>query len=428
MALPTTGSLSGDQIDKEFPDSVDGGRPMRLGEYSGVRASKNGVAYNLPGPGLAISYSSFRGVSAGYFIDVLIVGSGGGGGTPDTDSPNGGNCGGGGGGGFAQIVNNLFVIPGQEYAIVVGGVDGVIQNGVPGANGKSSSFTHDNVTYVSLGGGGGGGGDFGNQNNRRGRNGGCGGGQGNTRVNDPTTLYGEPIDGTCQLNTTPRCRGYRGGGSRLASAISCEAGGGGGVTSEGELGYFSGSDPNPPPNSNGSGGFGIGLGFLNGARFNVSSESNRTKEIDGFGGGGGGGRSVTISLNTIRNSPESVPQSAAFNGGGRGTNPFVADNILDRDGYNRTGGGGGGGSRYTSGDVPNGPYFNGAGVGGTGVVIVRYFSPTGSTLDGMGDVDGNPDPNINVTRRNGNPDNRWKYLIFGRNTRHSNSLNLTFRA
>jgi hypothetical protein len=404
MTLPTTGSLSGDQIDDEFPDSIDGGRPMRLSEYRGQRASKDGSLYTLPASPNPIAYSDFRGVSAGYFIDVLIVGSGGGGGTPDGNDN--GNCGGGGGGGFAQIVNNLFVIPGTNYPIVVGGVDvdGSIQDGRPGADGKSSAFTYNNVTYVSLGGGGGGGGSGDNANNRRGRNGGNGGGQGNARVGtDPQTWYGLALNSTCQS----ACIGNRGGGAVFQAALSSEAGGGGGTTGVGGRGWFTGP-VGPQPDSSGDGGAGIGVVFLNGSTFNVSNGLT-TKAVDGFGGGGGGGNSVT-------NTEIQLPGA---NGGGNGTNPFASDNQLNRNGYNRTGGGGGGGSRYNhNGDDG----INWSGGGGTGVVIVRYRSST--ILDNMGDVSTNP----NVIRRNGNPDSTWRYLIFGNNTTHSNSLNLTFRA
>jgi hypothetical protein len=406
MALPIDGELSGDDIDKEFPDSIDGGRPMKLSEYRGQRASKDGALYTLPAAPNSIAYSDFRGVSAGYFIDVLIVGSGGGGGTPDGNDN--GNCGGGGGGGFAQIVNNLFVIPGVDYAITVGGVDGVIQDGRPGQDGKSSSFTHNNVTYLSLGGGGGGGGSKTNANDRRGRNGGNGGGQGNARVDEPDNRYGLAVNGnTCQAGDT--CIGNRGGGAVFVRANSSEAGGGGGTTGVGGRGWFTAG--RPEPDSSGDGGAGIGVGFLNGASFNVRSESNRIKAVDGFGGGGGGGSSVT----------DTATQNPGRNGGGDGTNPISEDSQLNRDGYNRTGGGGGGGSRYAANGFEG---INGAGVGGTGVVIVRYRSST--ILDNMGDV--NSDPNANVIRRNGNPDTTWKYLIFGSNTRHSTSLNLTFRA
>jgi hypothetical protein len=407
MALPTTGSLSGDQIDDEFPDSIDGGRPMSLSEYRGQRASKNGNLYTLPASPNSISYSDFRGVTAGYFIDVLIVGSGGNGGTPDGN--NQGNSGGGGGGGFAQIVNSLFVIPGVEYDLVVGGVDGDIQDGRRGQNGKSSSFTYNNVTYLSLGGGGGGGGSISNANDRQGRDGGNGGGQGTARVGtDPQTWYGSALNtNTCQSGDT--CIGKRGGGAVYQAALSSEGGGGGGTTQEGGRGWFTQPLPDPnQPNSSGVGGFGIGVGFLNGATFNVNNEV-RTKVIDGFGGGGGAGNSVT-------NTEAQLPGA---NGGGDGTNPFAADNQLNRDGYSRTGGGGGGGSRYNFNGTDG---INGAGGGGTGVVIVRYRSS--SILDNMGDVSAS----INVIRRNGNPDSTWKYLIFGRNTRHSNSLSLKFRA
>lgn len=146
MALPSTGPLSGDQIDNEFPDSVDGGRPMKLSEYRGVAASKNGTDYTLPASPNSISYSDFRGVSYTNIVQVWVVGGGGGG---SNSSP-------GGGGGAGRIESGTFNLsPGSSYSVSIGGGGGA------GSGGGSSSFG----TLLTASGGTGGSGSTGGTSN-----------------------------------------------------------------------------------------------------------------------------------------------------------------------------------------------------------------------------------------------------------------------
>lgn len=395
MALPTTGQLSGDQIDDEFPDSIDEGRPMRLSEYRGVRASKNGVSYTLPGPGpgIAISYSDFRGVSAGYNIDVLIVGGGGGGGA---SRGTGFNAGGGGGGGYARLVEDLFVIPGTQYSIFVGrgGANGAFLGQTSegsissqGRDGTASSFTYDepnNVIYTAGGGGGGGG--CRTDNEQIGRNGACGGGAGSARG-----LVGIP-------NPIPGGNGNPGGdgGDADYSSTNREGGGGGGTNGNGGFAIVGGT--------NGIGGEGFNLNNWMGTANYRTTRSYTDSLIgsgvvnDGLGVGGGGGGGRTTSDNYVQ----------GRDGGGWGCFPTnnrsgAGDQL--RDGVNRTGGGGGGGCE-----------FNGAGTGGSGVVIVRY---RGTAAKGSGG-------NVRLGKV-GNNETDFVFHVFGVNQFDQN-LNATFTA
>jgi hypothetical protein len=341
MALPTTGPLSGKDINDEFPDSVDGGLPMQLSEYRGVRASKGGLSYTLPAAPNSIAYSDFRGVAYGYNIDILIVGGGGGGGggTGTTDSPSQNRSGGGGGAGGLRIISNIFAIPGDKFNIKVGkgGIgrpSGIIQDTrvFRGENGTSTTFTVGNTVYSVAGGGGGGGGrDDSQQNGANGASGGGGGG-----------FSGRPA-GSGGSGTANR--GNNGGaGDRT---INSEGGGGGGFSGVGGTAIIGSGD--------GDGGSGYNLN-------NFMGNANYRGNNGGIAGGGGGGRTT---------SPEGGGRGS--DGGGNGA--FRSLNISGRGdsvaGANLTGGGGGGGCEA-----------NGSSEGGTGVVIVRYQGTTSRTSDG----------------------------------------------
>jgi hypothetical protein len=367
MALPNDGTLSGDQIDTEFPNSIDGGRPMALSEYRGVRASRNGTLYTLPTG--QIAYSDFRGVSAGYYIDVLIVGGGGGGGTGGTLDR---QSGGGGGAGELKIINQLFVIPGLSYTVTIGygGASGIFPgNGgysaetSRGFNGFRSGFV-DNYASGGLGGG-----SPANTNGKGGNNAGSGGGAG---VTPGAIGTGGNVNENADFNTGRR---NDGGGSALYGS-GAEAGGGGGSNGPGATAESVGN--------NGEGGRGYNLdNFMGTANYRRSEpysysdptihrlygniiQPGQTVTIngnginDGFGiaGGGGGGRWFESTAGVYVD---------AFDGGGFGCfqafRPRSGDQL--RDARPRTGGGGGGGCT-----------FNGAGSGGQGVVIVRYRGHT----------------------------------------------------
>lgn len=330
MALPTTGSLSGDQIDDEFPDSIDGGRPMSLSEYRGVLASKNGALYTLPTG--QIAYSDFRGVSAGYEIDVLIVAGGGGGGGGTNIGAD--YSGGGGGAGGLRIINDIFAIPETNYSITVGsggagkpaGNGNIASNyGERGNNGNNSSFG----TNTATGGGGGGGGrDSGQQT---GGSGGSGGGAGGVTADNNGGGNGTGVQGK---------RG--GGGDKTANS---EGGGGGGYNGVGSDARVNGS--------NGDGGSGYNLESF------MGTAAYRTR----VAGGGGGGRTTS-------------PEGGGNGNDGGGNGAFRSLGLVNRgnaqNGANLSGGGGGGGCES-----------NGGRGGGNGVVIVRY---RGTSERGSGGV------------------------------------------
>jgi fibronectin-binding autotransporter adhesin len=327
MALPNTGPLSGDQIDREFPDTLDGGRPMSLSEYRGVITSKDGLTYTLPPSPNPISYSDFRGISYGYFIDVLIVGGGGGGGggfvNPNRLGVDRGLSGGGGGAGGLIISNNLFVTPGNQFSVIVGpGGLGKPSGDVPGwgfrgDNGGSSSFDYNGTIYTANGGGGGGGARAGQGS---GANGGSGGG----------------ASGGAEIS--PGGTGNQGKNGGIGDrTLNSEGGGGGGYRSSGLNGAINGPD--------GVGGSGYNLNQFMGT-------ANYRGNNGGIAGGGGGGRTTD-------------PEGGAPGNDGGGNGAFRSLGISLRgqsnDGANLTGGGGGGGCEG-----------NGSSRGGSGVVIIRY--------------------------------------------------------
>jgi hypothetical protein len=379
MALPNDGTLSGNQIDIEFPNSIDGGRPMALSEYRGVRASRNGTPYNLPASPNPIAYSDFRGVTAGYNIDVLIVGGGGGGGAA---GPGNSLSGGGGGGGEVRIIT-AFVIPGLSYHITIGygGAGGIYPGNSGhsittsrGFNGLRSGF---DTEYAQ---GGFGGGSAENTNGKGGNNNGSGGGAG---VRPGTFGSGGNVN---ESNDFDSGRRNDGGGSANYSS-GAEGGGGGGSNSPGLTAISSGS--------NGVGGSGYNLdNFMGTANYRKNEEwsysdpvlhrvngqlvqPNQTITLNrtdnpanpnyvytvGFGVGGGGGGGRWYRPNGVYNHA----YISGRDGGGFGCfpaeRPFAGDQL--RDARPRTGGGGGGGC---SG--------NGSGNGGQGVVIVRYQGHT----------------------------------------------------
>lgn len=380
MALPSTGPLSGGQIDGEFPNTVDGGTPMSLSEYRGVRISTG----NLPSSPNPISYSNFRGISYGYFIDILVVGGGGGGGAPF----GGLSAGGGGGGGFANSVNNLFVSSGQQFSVFVGrgGAGGVYPGNVgeggtrvsQGMDGTSSSFNYNGIIYTGRGGGGGGGCRI--TSEYVGRAGGCGGGAAGFTVGSVSGGDGNP--------------GGDGGGVD-ASSSNKEGGGGGGTTRNGGFGQVNG------PNGVGGRGFNLAawMGtatYRDGNRAYVDGKYGFGVVNDGGGVGGGGGGGRTTSENYVQGA----------DGGGWGCFRVSANNSGDqlRSGINLTGGGGGGGASA-----------NGAGEGGSGVVIVRYRGAT--ALGSGGSIVGGVVNNTN-----------YIFHIFGTTASYTTNVSAIFTA
>jgi hypothetical protein len=246
-----------------------------------------------------------------YYVDILVVGGGGGGGTAH----------GGGGGAGALIYVSETILAAGQYTILVG-------NGGPSAarqttptTGYDSSISFGSSTiYLAKGGGGGGHG-----NGSTGANGGSGGG------GDTTGFAG----GTAVNTNIPNgIYGNSGGNGETQSAGGTYAGGGGGGAG-----------------GNGAAPLQFG-GNAYGGNGGVGRQLNITGTATYYAGGGGGG--VFSSLNRI----------AGTGGSGGGGNGGTFSTGVD--GTANTGGGGGGGGGGTAGSSLAG------GVGGSGVVIIRY--------------------------------------------------------
>jgi hypothetical protein len=182
------------------------------------------------------------------------------------------------------------------------------------AKGSDSKIVGPSVNLIAIGGGSGGDGEGGIYRGPAGNPGGCGGGGGIRSDVGPGGL------GTVG-------QGTRGGSARNGNWIA--GGGGGGSLSAG----FAGS---------GSSGSTIGGNGGNGKLIDISCTAKR------YGGGGGGS-------GENNGSSGGTPGTGGLGGGGRGGNPGVA-------GTANTGGGGGGGG------------VSGTTRGGSGIVIIRYWS------------------------------------------------------
>jgi len=379
MTIKSSGSpLSFTNIRAEFPSGLAiGATPDSLSEFSGMVLFKPSTNSQFIIPNDP-SFGDFYGVSWGFNIDVLIVGGGGGGGGAMVY---GRTAGGGGGGGYANLISNLFVIPGQNYNLTSGraGAGGAFNTGNgSGSNGTNSSFTHNGTVYVGNGGGGGGGGT----SSGAGKVGGNGGGGAGVNANSLGSVGNQGFGG--------------GNGTKTASG---EGGGGGGSTERGNNAVIGGQ--------NGDGGNGFNLSAWMGTA-NYRTTVTKTDALLGsltlyntlgVGGGGGGGR---------HNSNESRVYVTGKDGGGYGCFQSVTNNSGDqfRDGLNRTGGGGGGGATA-----------NGAGPGGSGVVIVRYQgSYRRDTSSGTG-----------VEYRTGTVGGiPYQFVVFGRSDVYDVTLNEIF--
>lgn len=296
----------------------DGSKWISISGYEAVTATggtitditENGIMYRVH-TFTTVGNSNFV-VTKGGKIDYLIVAGGGGGGGRY-------HCGGGGGGGVI-IKHGISVTP-QTYTIVVGdgGAAGIAQGASnslsKGYNGSNSSAFGD----TAIGGGGGGS----NQDSATatGINGGSGGGGSGSSTN----VTNRAGDGTAG-------QGHRGGNGLGSGTDSLRLGGGGGGAG-GPGGHAVHGDA-PAPGDGGPG---------------IASTISGTLTYYG-GGGGGGGPAETTNMGL-----------GGIGGGGDGasgvnTAPYASPG---EDGK----GGGGGGSNSSS---------NGLGVGGSGVVIIRY--------------------------------------------------------
>ena len=263
----------------------------------------------------------------GENIDYLVVAGGGGGGCRG----GGGGAGGlrattdqTGGGGSLESTVPVAVAP---YAVVVGaGGDGSVSTPTKGVNGVDSSLAYNGGTITSTGGGGGG-----SDVNKIGSPGGSGGGGSNNAAKG---------DGTAN-------QGYDG------SPATGDANGGGGGA---------GATANPGAN----GGIGVQVAIAGPTAFTgVGALNPGTSQYQWFAGGGGRGHGLNGTSGT-----------GGIGGGGDGVT--LKPNGPGKSGASGTGGGGGGGGADPSYTV------NYGGMGGSGIVIVRYQIGTIETAKASG--------------------------------------------
>lgn len=243
---------------------------------------------------------------------VLIVGGGGGGG--------GGVSAGGGGAGQVILASNQVFTAGTSYALMVGagGAGGANKN--PGAKGAASSFGDWTAD-------GGGAGDH--SEAKAAETGANGGGDGAKNSSVPVPGTGETkVDGSVYFY------GGHAGGASLRSLWA--GGGGGGAQGDGASATTLGVG--------GTGGDGLPLDI--------------TGETVFYACGGGGGINIDV-----------TPDVTPGKGGSEGVSGGSALLTGGEAGRANTGTGGGGGSYYAGTAQPGG-------AGGSGIVVIRYKSPT----------------------------------------------------
>jgi hypothetical protein len=263
-----------------------------IGPARSFKASPIGEEeYITPG---TYSWTAPEGVTS---VCVVCVGAGGG----PAGNTNGGAGAGGGGLGWK---NNIPVIPGQSYAVVVGAGGGRVTSGTAPAGGDS--YFINTSTVAGLGGGGGvagttavfgaGGGFVGDG----GGNGGNGGERGSTASagggGGAGGYSGNGGDGSAGTVTTGLAQsgsgGGGGGGGAAGSADSAGSGGGVGIYGEGPSG--SGGANSTDDGGSGFGGSGgeDGNFATTTAPENIYGTSNRSTP-GRFGGGGAGADNTT---------------------------------------------------------------------------------------------------------------------------------------
>jgi subtilisin family serine protease len=274
-----------------------------------------------------------RGINS---VSVVAVGGGGGGANGD---------GSGGGGGGLGYKNNITVVPGNSYTVVVG-------SGGTNSSGGDSYFSSNTIvkggggtggtTFPSISGGTQAGGAGGNYVGDGGGNGGLGG-----SLDDWTVLQYAGGQG----GAGGGAGGYSGNGGRggngsststLGTAATAGSGGGGGGGGAGAGIYQTGNGTGA-----GAGGGGVGI-FGQGSNGTAGTNNVGSPIGDGTPGGGGSGGDT----------------------GGDNINPFTGGDTGGAGGA-YGGGGGGGNGRYNSGS--NGGV---GGVGGSGAVRIVWPGTT----------------------------------------------------
>jgi len=303
-----------------------------------ITTSGNFKIHTFTGPG-TFTVSAVGNALGSEKVSYMVAAGGGGGGA---------NCSGGGGGagGFREgkascggcytaspiVAPDGLPVSVQGYPITVGAggptpdpspFTGPSANGGRGASGSNSIFN----TITSAGGGGGGGGVDVN-----GLDGGSGGGGAHSggSVGSGNVPPVSPVQGKNGATSTP--------GSGPAPSDS--GGGGGGAT-------------------------GCGVGGSTGRQGGAGATTSINGTPTAYAGGGGG---------TNRCGGSASDTAGGTGGGGRGGFGARTSPTADSRGVNgtaNTGGGGGGGKPECAGPGPTRTY-GGAGLGGSGIVIIRY--------------------------------------------------------
>jgi hypothetical protein len=277
-------------------------------------------AVNANGDSIASSASSSVTPTYAVPVESLVI-AGGGGGAAWV------GAGGGAGGLIYTAQSKLFYT--TQYAITVGAggnrTSSYTGGFTNGTNGVNSTF--NNLTAIGGGVGGGYGGGFGGITYYNGSNGGSGGGA----TNDGAGLGSTPGSGTQPSSASG---GYGNNGGTGVGGDGAGAGGGG-------AGGVGGSALSAGRAGNG----GIGLNT-----WSAWATATSSGDSGYFAGGGGGGG-------------DSSAGTAGAGGGGAGS---MANAGVAGSGTSNTGGGGGGARNS------GGPSANQGGIGGSGIVILRY--------------------------------------------------------
>ena len=265
------------------------------------------VAYTTPG---TYSWTAPAGVSS---VSVVAIGGGGGNTVPWSDYSSG--LRGGSGGGELRWKNNITVIPGNSYQVVVGGPGqyGTSNGGVTSTNGGNSSFNSTtvlangggrgpNTTSGGVGGSGGtgdGGGNGGAGGNvLSGRMGG-GGGAGGYSGNGGAGGNGSDTNNALTYGQSGSGGGAGGGRGGNVSSFIGNAGGGTGIFGEGASGA-----------GDTDGGFGArggdGSGGSGGSYGGSASANSLNSNINNFYFGNGVGGAVRIIWGTGRAFPSTL--------------------------------------------------------------------------------------------------------------------------
>ncbi|MBM3669667.1 MAG: hypothetical protein FJW97_06600, partial [Actinobacteria bacterium] len=257
-------------------------------------------------------------------VDYLVVAGGGGGGV--------GRGGGGGAGGMQT--GSLAVTAGNATTVTVGA------GGAGGANDSRGTSGGSSVLgSITSTGGGGGGGWGGVQTGASGGSGGGGAGSTNASYSGGAGMAGQGNNGGSSAATSGSC---------AIANQSCSGGGGGGAGAAGAQGSTT---------VGGSGGDGNSVAWISSSVASSLGVGETSAGTVYFAGGGGGG---ALGGQT--------GGSGGLGGGGDGRATSGATPLAA---IANTGGGGGGNEGFA------GP----GGAGGSGVVILRYQSPTCAPLE-----------------------------------------------